>query len=232
MAKQGTQKVLGGTPAKRYPDPLVTNTPNAYGLYPWSAFRAPLVDIDSPSGQITVVTDREDAYIELLLFTSDLPAICWLVAVTVVVGPFVQFFNYVENNTNCQFLFAQPSGGTLASAANIGQVLQGYVPNNYAEQIYCTGFAARVQNPNLAPYGGAEGSATKYYVTCIANAATISIPISFSQPFQPQGTLSAPEPVIVRQGDYTQAMKDAGNIFVDSSGGVCLIVGLWAQPFL
>ena len=229
---QGTQKVLGGTPAKRYPDPLVTNTPNAYGLYPWSAFRAPLVIITG-EGQIEVVDGIEPSYIDLLLFTSDLPAICWLVAETSNSPPVVQFFNYVENNTVCQFLVAQPVGSSgLATVANIGQVLQGYVGNLYGEYVFCTGFNARVQNPVTTPYGSGEGVVSKYYVTCIANAATISSPISYSQPFQPQGTLSAPEPVIVRADAYTQAMKDAGNIFVDSSGGVCLIVGLWAQPFL
>ena len=33
MATQGTEKVLGGTPYKRYPDPTSPGTPNAYGLY-------------------------------------------------------------------------------------------------------------------------------------------------------------------------------------------------------
>ncbi len=229
MPTEGTEKVLGGTPAKRYPDPLVTNTPNAYGLYPWSAFRAPLVTIDSANGDIFVTETLDSAYIEFLLFTSDLPAICWFVAETTVGQP-VQFFNYVENNTRFEYLYTQPSGGTFASVANIGQVLQGYLANT--DHVRCTGFAARVQNPVTQPYGASEVSDTRYYVTCIANAATVSSPISFSQPFQPQGTLSAPEPVICRVGDYTQAMKDAGNIFVDNSGGVCLIVGLWIQPFL
>jgi hypothetical protein len=230
MPTEGTEKVLGGTPAKRYPDPLVTNTPNANGLYPWSAFRAPLVIIDSAAGTIEAQENLDGAYTEFLLFTSDLPAICWLVAETTGSAPYVQFFNYVENNTIFQRLLQEPSASPLAAASNIGQVLQGYLSNT--DRVRCTGFAARVQNFVSTPYGAAEGATTKYYLTCIANAATVSSPISFSQPFQPQGTLSAPEPVICRVGDYTQAMKDAGNTFVDSSGGVCLIVGLWDQPFL
>jgi len=227
MPTEGTEKVLGGTPAKRYPDPVVKNTANANGLYPWSAFRAPLVRI--ADGTIEVQDNLDGAYIEFLLFTSDLPAICWLVAETIS-PPYVQFFNYVENNTIFQQLLQEPFASPLAAASNIGQVLQGYLANT--DRVRCTGFAARVQTPVTTPYGAAEGAITKYYVTCIANAATVSSPISFSQPFQPQGTLSAPEPVICRVRDYTQAMKDAGNIFVDSSGGVCLIVGLWEQPFL
>ena len=227
MPTEGTEKVLGGTPAKRYPDPVVKNTANPNGLYPWSAFRAPLATVVDDG--IEVPFNLEQIRIDLLLFTSDLPAICWLVAeADQDSSTRVQFFNYVENNTECQFLYADPTATSLATVANIGQVLRGYV-NNYLNIVYCTGFNARVPFPVTVPYGSTEGQKTRYYVACVANGATVNGPIAYSQRF-PQGTLSAPEPVILYAPHYTQAMKDAGNIFVDRFGNVCLIVGLWFQP--
>ncbi len=201
MPTEGTEKVLGGTPAKRYPDPLVTNTPNAYGLYPWSVFTAML-----GSGTATSFTPQagvSKASHPLLLFLSDV-----LATGTISTPDFIVAGGVVPA-LSVGFFDASVGGSDLV--VPIGKVGQGYVGS-----VACSGFPASASTPALA---GAP------LVTVFANSAVISSPISdlnFGAPTPDSGAL----PVILRYSDYTAAIRDAGNQIKTAGGVTYQIVGL------
>jgi hypothetical protein len=222
MATQGTQKVLGGTPYKRYPDPNVTGTPNQFGLYPWSAFDANLSLFNA--GQIEPVPSIPvTSVVDLLLFTSDIPAI--LKVQTEAAG--FQYVWYVFNNTTSYIARTTPGGATFVEI-DYGQVASGYVGLN--KDIYCSGFPAifEVKAPGEASTGGTP------IIQCIANGAVINAPVGPASPIflgvgpGVYGTPLAPLPIILLESDYTQAIRDAGNLIKDPvNSNLYQVVGLF-----
>lgn len=222
MAKDGTEKVFGGTAYKRDTDPKVSGAANSFGIYPWSAFHANLsLFVDGriepvPSIPVTSVVD-------LLLFTTDIPAI--LKVQTEAAG--FQYLWYVVNNTT-SYLSRTTSGGASFVTIEYGQVAKGYVGLN--KDIYCTGFPAifEVKAPGEAETGGTP------IIQCIANGANISGPVGPASPIfleivgSAYGSPDAPLPIILLADDYTQAIRDAGNLITDPvNDNLYQVVGLF-----
>jgi hypothetical protein len=222
--------VLAGTAYKRNPDPL-TNSGSASpeGLYPWSVFRAVVGGITA--NDFAADDDLEGEVLNLLLFTSDIPAVALAVAYdnTAV----LQFFNPIANVlTQVTPLVVTSSGGTTSvTAADYGSVVSGYsgtgklVPD-------VSGFLARVPTI-LAPAGG---DADIVEVLIWANGAIQNAPVGpagLAPTNADAGTSSpvrvaAPTPIILAVGDYTATIRDAGNIYTSTaSGKVYQVVGLY-----
>jgi hypothetical protein len=224
------QTVLGGTSAPRYSDPLVTGAPNEYGLYPWSNFRARFATYSSEFvSPDTELEGGDEVY--LLLFTSDIPAIGYVAAVSdgaprAIVSPSAK----VGISGPPAFFKTAATGGTDVTVS-AGQVGVGYVatgaaaPNAY---IATTGFPA-----NVSVTGGAFEPAE---IWVWANSPNICSPISF-QNWDTVATATAKAsgflPIILRYSDYTQAIRDAGNVVISTDpaqpnfGATYQVVGLY-----
>ena len=223
MAVKGTEKVLGGTRATRYPDPPVKGTPNGYGLYPWSAFRASLSNINAISQEMdfpnTAALDTPASIkgVEFLLFTSDIPAI--LTAVSYDTVNYVSYPSSAYNSIASLYILSATKGGsTGVTGAQYGKVLSGYA--GAGNTVFCTGFAA-----NGAFHGPNGEQSDQYVLECISNGPVISAPVGPITIYK--GTTLAPIPVILTSADYKQAMYDAGNIYTAPSGRLFQIVGLY-----
>jgi hypothetical protein len=214
MATQGTEKILGGTPYKRYPDPIVKGTPNEYGLYPWSTFRARFMLIDN-NGYVAPAQSATCS--EALLFTSDIPAI-----VT------VPFNISLENNLTSNILSPTVGGTPGVTVSAFGQVAIGYAGANY--KVRCSGFTVNNAFSTI--------SLNDTNLDCIANGSVICSPIGRNN-YATGSSITAADkrgtnPIILRAYDYTQAMYDNGNIISEvfpfgPSGynGSWIVVGLW-----
>ena len=226
------QTVLGGTSYPRYPDPLVTGKSNADGLYPWSTVRARFATY--ASGVVNAVTTfnltEDGGNINLLLFTSDIPASGYIAprATGAPVGPVAPTF--LVGSTGAQAFFKATPGGTNVIVA-AGQVGVGYSYNSAAtttadQNIYVAGFPA--------VYTGAATVAAAEL--CLwANSPNICSPVSF-QNWDTVATATAATsgalPIILNYTDYTQAIRDAGNIIVNTAapiGATYQVVGLYSQ---
>jgi hypothetical protein len=225
MAVKGTEKVLGGTRATRYPDPFVKGTANAYGLYPWSVFNAPFCAFDG-TGQIVPNVEGIDinTIIGLLLFTSDIPAV-------LTVTTYANGYSYVwpANNILTSFLSKKTPVvspiGTDQVTIKYGEVAQGYVGAN--KEIYCAGFPAvyEVKAPSAESKGGLPT------LNCIANSGVINGPVGPSSLIfllsSADDMKQAPTPIILFEDDYTQAILDNGNLIKDSNDYLYQVVGLF-----
>ena len=216
------QSVLGGTSAPRYSDPLVTGAPNADGLYPWSAFRARLGNIDSSPGEFVAAkanTFADNVQVNFLLFTSDVPVSGWL-SETLPGGPINQGFITpalkVGTATATAFFKTAPASATdvtvIAGQVGVGYVATGAAaPNNY---ISTTGFPASVASLGTSP------TVDTLDANVTANGAVVSSPVSTLN----FGALTADAaacgylPIIILYTGYTQALRDAGNTFVATAG--------------
>jgi len=224
VATQGTQRVWGGTPYRRNSSPPVVGVANSLGLYPWSVFKATICawnGTDDPVPQTNL--NLEDG-VELLLFTSDIPAFLELRATDA--GTNLQYSAGCVNTLSVPFLFTTNGGTTPATITVQGKVISGYTGS--LAEVYCTGFPA--SGVVLAP--GAEGAATYTEVICIANGPVIASPVSsLSQNFKQQGNNAfAPVPVIIGAETYTAAVRDAGNLITAPDGALYKVVGLWSPP--
>ena len=221
MATQGTTKVLGGTPYKRYPDPASPGTANAYGLYPWSVFKAPICSWNGTDEPELVGDLQLEAGVKLLLFTSDVPALLELR--TTDLGTNLQFSAGATNVLSVPFLFTTLGGTTPATITAQGKVISGYT-GGFAE-VYCTGFPASCLV--LAP--GIGGRATYTDVICVANGPVIASPVGpLSLDYKQEDEASAPVPVIIDAQNYTAAVRDAGNLITAPDGSLYAVVGLWS----
>ena len=224
------QSVLGGTSAPRYADPLVTGAANADGLYPWSNFRARFAYL-IPEGAI--ITDTEifaGQKAHLLLFTSDIPAMGYVSLYTngVPLLPMTPSAQVAVSGA-AAFFKTTATGGTDVTVS-AGQVGVGYVatgaasPNAY---IGATGF------PAVTTSRGTDIAGAELWVW--ANSPNIASPISF-QNWDAVVTATAKAsgflPIILRYSDYTQAIRDAGNIVISTSpgqaGATFQVVGLYS----
>jgi len=222
MATQGTEKILGGTPYKRYPDPASPGTANSYGLYPWSVFKATICSWNGTDEPVPQVNLQLESGISLLLFTSDVPALLELRATDKDTN--LQFSAGAVNGLSVPFLYTTLGGTTPATISTQGKVIAGYTGG--LADVYCTGFPA--YGKVAAP--GVEGVATYTDVICVANAPVIASPVSsLSLDFKQQGNNAfAPVPVIIGAQTYTAAVRDAGNLITAPDGSLFAVVGLWS----
>ena len=216
MATQGTEKVLGGTPYKRYPDPSVKNTANEFGLYPWSVFRALFVQ-RAPVTNLIVSADPTPGAPRsyCLLFLSDFPAL----ARTAALYNATYYTYYDCRSFLTSGLTTEPGGGALVTVPAYGQVAAGYTGDT--GQVYCTGFSVK------ASYGNITVPPSEYFIEVTANSPVINTPIGDAK-WTPVG--KGVTPVILKATDYTAAIKAADNIIVSTDGAndvAYVVVGLW-----
>jgi len=226
MAADGTEKVLGGTRYKRYPDPVVKNTANAYGLYPWSAFNAYCAEVNDVTG---VVEASAEPNTLLLLFLSDIPALLRAAAFD---GSTLLYT--VAMNTLTSGLKTTMGGSTGVTLDAFGQVASGYT--GAAAQVFCAGFPAQTCSWPI-PIAPAQ-----YSIEVTANSPVVCSPVGgpttdafgvllcgFSGTPLGKGV----SPIILRDSDYTEAIKANDNIIVSTDGTdnvAYVVVGLWHVP--
>lgn len=215
-------KVFAGTPTKRYVDPSVKGTPSPLGLYPWSAFNAPLVGIN---GLDLVIPDTELDGVDLiaLLFTSDIPVITK--GVTYDDTNRLQNAAIAPNFLTTNFVKTTSGGATNAAVSQFGTVLQGYAGSGALVPV--SGFPVffKAAAPN-----GVSGLADYVCIECIANSANIDgvVGPTFFYPIV-GGSPLAPIPVILKNPNYTPAIAAADNLITDSAGNLDQVVGLYAS---
>ena len=213
------QSVLGGTSAPRYADPLVTGAPNHDGLYPWSSFRARLGTITAGAFVPAPLTEfGNDTRVNLLLFTSDV-VVSGSLSETLGTGPINQGF--ITPALQVGVIGTPAFFKTLPSASadvtvSAGQVGVGYVATGAAaptDYISVTGFPASLDSV------GVTGTTATFDANVTANGAVVSSPVSTLN----FGALTADAatcgflPIILYYGAYTQAIRDAGNVFVSAN---------------
>jgi len=222
---QGTTKILGGTPYKRYPDPNVKNTANEYGLYPWSTFRAYYAERDAETGVVSATTGPERF---TLLFLSDFPALARVGLYVAGVSGAGVTYGLVQNTLDSG-LQTSPSG-SLGTLDAFGQVAAGYSRGN---DVYCTAF------PVVADLPETKEPLAQYFIEVSANSPVICSPIggNLTGPFA-FGFTGTPvgkgvSPIILRDIDYTDAIKANDNVIVSTYSGedvAYVVVGLWLTP--
>lgn len=222
---QGTQKVLGGTSYKRYPDPNVSNLPNQFGLYPWSVLYAHLSYIDD-AGAVQnisgIVNGPSATTAQMLLFLSDIPVLgqmkCYHTGATN-----APYLNDVSNEVSAPFLVTA-SGGATVVTVDIGEVAVGYTGPSRA--VFCTGFPAS----SLFKVAGNNAQTTDEAAVLVwANGATVSGPVSQNKD---SGSTLVPQPIILWAEQYAATIPANDNIFTDTAGKKWLVVGLhnYEQP--
>jgi hypothetical protein len=215
------QVILGGTQYKRYPDPSVSNLPNAQGLYAWSMLYANLYFLNAGDAQKEGSLPDETP-IDLLLFLSDIPGIgqlkCYHAGATN-----AHQFTDISNEVSVPFLVTTPAGAS-AVTVNIGQVAQGYTGDTGA--VRCTGFPAR----GVADVVGVA-TVDEIAVLVWANGGVMNAPVSQNKD---AGSQIVPQPMILRSTDYSEAIRAANNVFKDGNDYLWLVVGLYetAPPAL
>jgi len=222
MSTSGTEKVFGGTPAKRNSDPKVVGTPNQFGLYPWSAFRAGLGDLNKGTFAVEYESagSLDGVGLEVLLFTSDIPAIA--TAVSYDGNNNVAYPSPALNRIASTLILSPTSGGaTGVTGVQFGKVLSGYA--GVSQSVYCTGFAA-----TATFYPPNSETSSVYSFECLCNGPVISAPVGPNS--LTAGNTLAPAPLLLLSTDYTQDMYDAGNIYTDPTNNrLFQIVGLYKQ---
>jgi len=208
------QVILGGTQYKRYPDPSVSNLPNAQGLYAWSMFYANLYFLDGTAQKESGLVDPTP--LNLLLFLSDIPGIGQLKCYSFNAVNAHQLTD-ITNEVSVPFLVTTPAGASPVTV-NIGQVAQGYTGDT--GEVRCTGFPAR----GVADIAGVLGTVDEIAVTVWANSGVMNAPVSQNSD---EGSQIVPQPMILRASDYTEAIRAANNVFKDSADYLWLVVGLY-----
>jgi hypothetical protein len=218
------QTVLGGTSYPRYADPLVTGKSNADGLYPWSNVRARFATIltgTEVDANYAGLTDPN-----LLLFSSDIPASGYIAAAAtgIPVRP-VSPATQVGSGGLPSFFKATPAGTDVLVPT--GQVGVGYSYNSVAttdanKNIYVAGFPATAPNMTVI-------SPELWLWT---NSPNICSPVSL-QNWNNATAASGALPIVLLYTSYTQAIRDAGNIFVNTTGALIgatyQVVGLFSN---
>lgn len=224
-----------GKPYPRVIDPVQTGVANPRGLYRWSAFYAPLASFSD--GDIEADSTLAGDVVSLLLFTSDIPVINRAV-VTDASTRQTNTQAVVNLKTLPAALVATTAGGASAVVlTNYGEVLKGYAGAALAVSV--SGFAAAISGTVIAPLsatvavvGGSSvvvaGTASSVAIECIANGAVASgiVGPNYSGAVS-FGNATAPTPIILESGGYTQAIKDNDNLIESSAGLLYQVVGLY-----
>jgi hypothetical protein len=212
------QKILGGKPYKRYPDPNVSNLPNQFGLYAWSVLYAHLSYIDDAGAvqNVNGITNLSATTAQLLLFMSDIPVLgqmkCYHTGATN-----APYFNDVNNELSTPFLVTT-TGGATAVTVDIGEVAVGYTGPSRA--VFCTGFPA---SSRIRVAGLPAQTTDEIAVLSWANGATLNGPVSQNKD---EGSTIVPQPIILWTEQYAASIPANDNIFTDTAGKIWLVVGL------
>jgi hypothetical protein len=203
---------------RRSPDPLVSNTNSARGTYPWSAFQATIGEIDDGDFVAETIAASGTGY-SLLLFTSDTPAICNVLASDTTTG--LQYSSPVANLLSTPLCVVTAGGTTAATTANYGGSVSGF--GGVGSLVPVAGFPAEV---DVVIGGVSEGrTAELAEVVCIANSGVINGVVGVgSSAF---ASADAPAPIILASSQYTLAMRTSDNL-VTIGGNLFQVVGLWA----
>ena len=219
MAKDGTEKVFGGTPYARQTDPKVVGTPNAFGLSPWSAFKARIAEIARGRfGEEVVSSTRiSSSGVTAILFTTDIPVIVLPIctddaAATTYITPAINALASVAAVTTV--------GGTDPASTPVrGKPVSGYT--GAASNVPVTGFPAEF----LVQAGGIEGVLSYADLMVVANSPVINGPVG---PLDiTESSAAAPVPILLLNTQYTEAIRANGNLLV-VSGLLYQVVGVWA----
>lgn len=211
--------VPGVTPYREYLYTPIDGRPNEYGIYPWSNFTAAVGALDSNNVFLPFPAVGLAYPLNFLFFTNSIPSSAYMRCDNQPVDP---AFALIKNTTSVPYLLDTPTGAPVV--VDYGHVAEGYTSTN---GVYCSGFPARGV-PNKVPVVG-----DFYNVHMLANSGTICSPVGpgciiTTNPVT-DGSTVAPIPIILHNGQYTQAMYDAGNIYVNTTNGFrWQIVGLFA----
>lgn len=198
--------VPGVTPYREYLYTPIDGRPNEYGTYPWSNFTA-AVGFIGAGGDFEPFTNLAAAEIlDFLFFTNSIPASASMQCDNQPVDP---AFALIKNTTSVLYLLDTPAGAPVV--VDYGHVAEGYL---LSSSVYCSGFPAQGTTTKGA------GAGDFYNVHLLANSGTICSPVGPSciTTFPvTDGSTVAPIPIILREVQYTQAMYDAGNIYVNTT---------------
>jgi len=223
--------VKAGTPYLRYTDPQVTGAANPRGLYPWSAFYAPLATYATGTVDADSTLAGETVY--LLLFTADIPVISRAVVTDANTGQTNTQAVVNEGGLPVAFVTDTSGGGGAVTTTNYGEVLKGY--SGAALAVAVSGFAAVIRGRVVAPLGTTvtagvveAGDASSVAIECIANSGSVAGVVGPNFPGTVGfGKANAPTPIIVAAGAYTQTIKDNDNLIESSGGLLYQVVGLY-----
>lgn len=208
--------VPGVTPYREYLYTPIDGRPNEYGIYPWSNFTAAVGSINAGVFE-PLDAIGSGAIIDFLFFTNSIPASTSMQCDIDGTDP---AFALIKNTTSVVFLLDTPTGAPVT--VDYGHVAEGYLLNG---GFYCSGFPAQGTTTKGA------GTGHFYNVHLLANSGTICSPVGPSciTTFPvTDGSTVAPIPIILDETVYTQAMYDAGNIYVNTTNGFrWQIVGLY-----
>lgn len=219
MATSGTEKVLAGTRSVRYPDPKTKGTANAYGLYQWSAFDAPLITGFDVGGNALPLAGFDSGESQsVLVFTSDIPVISRGIVTDLAAG--LQLSSVAYNTLGTLAAVSTSGGAAPAVITQYGQVLSGYA--GPTSEVLVTGFPLNL----VATIPGTEGTADNVFLQIIANSPVINGVVG---PLLGDFALAtAPSPIILETSEYTQAIKDNGNIYqLNSTTPQYQVVGIY-----
>ena len=223
-----------GTPAIRNFDPKGRKgAADARGVYQTSAFYAPLCFNDE--GIISLDPDvyTDNTFVQLLLFTSDLPLICQTQVIDTTTD---QTATHPCSNLltlNNAFVTDASGGGSAVTLANYGEVLVGF--SGVGQLVPVSGFpSTSIVTPPLGTtvtLGVVQpGVADSVSVLCLSNSGGIMGVIGqvYGGKSAIAGSILAPQPIILKSSDYTAAMRADKNLITEAvSGKLYQIVGLW-----
>ena len=208
--------VPGVTPYREYLYTPIDGRPNEYGIYPWSNFTAAVGFIGAGGDFEPFPSLATAAALNFLFFTNSIPSSAYMRCDSQPVDPACAL---IKNTTSVPYLLDTPTGAPVV--VDYGHVAEGYTSTN---GVYCSGFPAQGTTTKVA------GAGDFYNVHLLANSGTICSPVGPSciTTFPViDGSTVAPIPIILRDVQYTQAMYDAGNIYVNTLNGyIWQIVGL------
>lgn len=222
---------LAGTLIPRNSAPLVTRgVPNGNGLYPWSAFTAPLYTvIDGAPVESTI--SANDALLLFLLFTCDIP-VSIVSREQPLTNPYLgtvelpnTAWTEVGTNVDVTFVSTTPSG-LVPSTVEPGVPVFGYTGDT--GNVPCSGFPAAVVTTAHGLRAGDtpedDPVSRAVQVTVISNSAVVNGPAPISS-----NTLQSvyQRPILLDKSFYTQAILDAGNVIVVSPTERYVVVGLY-----
>ncbi len=215
----------GGKPYPRVVSPRITGVANERGLYNWTTFYARLSYLDAgevkaSSGFVNGALGAE-VKANLLLFLADIPGIAQLKCYHTDATNSPRL-NDVTNELGLPFLFTTSGGIVEVALANVGQVAIGYA--GASSTVRVSGFPAKTY---FRVAGNAAQTTDEASILVWGNGV-ISAPVSQNKD---AGSTVAPQPIVLLESDYTQAIKDNANV-INDGGNLYLVVGLHdaAQP--
>lgn len=232
--------------------PLASRSPGGLLFRPnyWAdnAFYCKLAQIDQDSLALSAFHQTGTTPIPLLLFMHDAPCILFAQSrysgIQLTDAPTGETYDLVQLHFGEQMqqvgnVDAAPITAVLAAAsitpidAEQGERISG---STLTAGVGVTGYAYEIPllDQSLLDDEG-EDVQPSVVVLAVGQSGVVRGPNSTGEPLAYDGTGVAhanATAVILRESDYTQAMRDAGNVYVDTNGLVIRIMGLHSIPEL